>query len=59
VKGEPETKLVRIEVVREDDSSLLIVRDITPHPVAPGLSDDERWRKAGVVPGKPFDPKAL
>jgi hypothetical protein len=59
VKGEPETKLVRIEVVRDNDSSLLIVRDITPPPIAPGLSDDERWRKAGVVPGKPFDPKAL
>jgi hypothetical protein len=59
VKGEPDAKLVRIEVVRDNDSSLLIVRDITPPPVAPGLSDDERWRKAGVVPGKPFDPKAL
>jgi hypothetical protein len=59
VKGEPDAKMVRIEVVRDNDSSLLIVRDITPPPVAPGLSDDERWRKAGVVPGKPFDPKAL
>jgi len=59
VKGEPADKLVRIEVVRENDSSLLILRDITPPPVEPGLTDDQRWRKAGVVPGKPFDPKAL
>jgi hypothetical protein len=59
VKGQPEGKLVRIEVVRENDSSVLIVRDITPPPFVPGLSEEERWRKAGVVPGKPFDPQAL
>lgn len=59
VKGEPAEKLVRIEVVREDKSTLLILHDITPPVIAPGLSDDERWRKAGVVPGKPFDPQAL
>lgn len=59
VKGEPDAKLVRIEVVRDNDNSVLIVRDITPPPFVPGLSEDERWRKAGVVPGKPFDPKAF
>jgi len=59
VKGEPADKLVRIEVVREHDSTMLILHDITPPAIAPGLSEDERWRKAGVVPGKPFDPQAL
>ena len=59
VRGQPEEKMVRIEVVRENGFSLLIMRDITPPPVAPGLSDEERWRKAGIVPGKPFDPKGL
>ena len=59
VRGQPDAKLVRIEVVRDNDSSLLIVHDITPHPVVPGLSDDERWRKAGVIPGQPLDPNAL
>src|SRR5436190_23913122 len=59
VKGEPGAKLVRIEVLRENNSSVLIVRDITPPPFAPGLSEEERWRKAGVIPGKPFDPQAM
>jgi len=59
VRGQPEGKVVRIEVVRENGFAVLIVRDITPPVIAPGLSDEERWRKAGVVPGKPFDPKAL
>jgi hypothetical protein len=59
VKGQPPEKVVRIEVVLDVDSTELLLRDLTPHPVEPGLSEDERWRKAGVVPGKPFDPNAL
>jgi hypothetical protein len=59
VKGQPPDKVVRIEVVRNIDSTELLLRDLTPHPVEPGLSEDQRWRKAGVVPGKPFDPNAL
>ncbi len=59
VKGQPAEKVVRIEVVQDIDSTELLLRDMTPHPAEPGLSEDERWRKAGVVPGKPFDPNAL
>jgi len=59
VKGQPDGKVVRIEVVHDVDSTELLLRDVTPPLIAPGLSEDERWRKAGVVPGKPFDPNAL
>jgi hypothetical protein len=59
VKGQPADKVVRIEIVQELDATELLLLDATPHPVEPGLSEEERWRKAGVVPGKPFDPKAL
>jgi hypothetical protein len=59
IKGTPDAKLVRIEVVRESTTTLLVVTDISPPPVEPGLSDAERWKKAGVMPGKPFDPNAL
>jgi hypothetical protein len=59
VKGQPADKVVRIEVVQDIDSTELLLRDLTPHPAPSGLSEDERWRKAGVVPGKPFDPNAL
>jgi hypothetical protein len=59
VKGQPSDKTVRIEVVREVDSTVLYLRDTTPPVIPPGLTEEERWRKQGVVPGKPFDPKAL
>jgi hypothetical protein len=59
VKGQPEGKSVRIEVIREVDGAVLYLRDTTPPVIPPGLSEEERWRKEGVVPGKPFDPKAL
>ena len=33
---------------------------IKPPPLEPGLSDEERWRKAGLTPdGKPLDPKKV
>jgi hypothetical protein len=59
VKGQPERKLVRIDVTAGADSTELLLHDITPPEVPVGLSEEERWRKAGVVPGKPFDPSAL
>jgi hypothetical protein len=59
VKGQPADRVVRIEVVQDLDSTELMLRDLTPHAVEPGLSEDERWKKAGVVPGKGADPNAL
>ena len=59
VKGQPSDKTVRIEVIREVDSTVLYLRDTTPPVIPPGLTEEERWRNQGVVPGKPFDPKAL
>jgi hypothetical protein len=59
VKGQPADKTVRIEVIREVDSTVLYLRDTTPPTIAPGLTEEERWRKQGVEPGKPFNPKAL
>jgi hypothetical protein len=59
VKGQPDEKLVRIEVVQDMDSTELWLRDVTVPPVIPGLSDEERWKRAGVIRGKPFDPNAF
>jgi len=59
VKGQPEGRGVRIEGLRDLDSTLRLLRDMTPPPAPSGLTEDERWRKAGVIPGKPFDPSAL
>jgi hypothetical protein len=63
IKGGDARHVFQIEVVREDVGTRLIVRDITPKPQVPpvpGLSDAERWRRAGFSPdGKPLNMKAL
>ncbi|HKQ69076.1 MAG TPA: hypothetical protein VJT73_07045 [Polyangiaceae bacterium] len=60
VKGEDPKKLVRIEILlSEDGTTLLSLTDITPPQVPEGLSEEERWKRAGVVPGKRAAPKAL
>jgi hypothetical protein len=43
-------KAVRIEVTRRSTRVELVVRDRTRKPAEPGLSDEERWRRAGVTP---------
>jgi hypothetical protein len=58
VKGGAPDKLLRIEVVQTPLEAQLVVRDVTPKPIDPGLSEDERWRKAGLSPnGRPLDPE--
>jgi hypothetical protein len=57
--GAAEGKIVRIEILEEPDTTALFLTDTTPPAIPFGLSEDERWRKAGVRPGKPFEPNAL
>ncbi len=63
IKGGPETRTFRIEVVSEGPATRLIVQDVTPPPPPPpevGVSDAERWRRAGFSPdGKPLNMNAL
>jgi hypothetical protein len=61
VKGGPQDKLFRIEVVAgRGGTTTLLMRDLT-RPAAPqGISEQERWRRAGLTPdGKILDMKAL
>ncbi len=38
--------------------SEMIVNDTTPPPFVPNLTDDQRWKKAGMTPnGQLLDPK--
>jgi hypothetical protein len=40
--------------------SRMVVRDTTPPPTEPGLTDEQRWQKAGLTPsGQIADPKHL
>ncbi len=55
------SKIYRLEVApRRGGGSELSVRDVTPVPPPEGLTDAERWRRAGMNPdGTPLNPKAL
>lgn len=60
VKGGAPDRAYRIEVVPNRLETRLSIRDITPPPKVQGLTDAERWRRAGFTPdGKPLDPKKL
>ena len=46
-----------MEITDRDNRVELVVRDLTPPPVVPGLSEEERWRRTGLRPnGQPLDP---
>lgn len=61
VPNEPGRRLtidVRRATITGDARSEMTVRDTTPPPVEPGLTDEQRWKKAGFGPdGKLLDPK--
>ncbi len=61
--GDPEKRLsidVRLYRGGEGHRSEMIVRDTTPLPAEPGLTDEQRWQKAGLTPsGQVADPTRL
>jgi hypothetical protein len=63
VKTDPSKRLsidVRRALINADYETQLVVTDITPAPEPPGMTDTDRWKKAGLTPeGKPLDPKTL
>jgi PBP1b-binding outer membrane lipoprotein LpoB len=50
VKGDAERRVYRIEVVAKHGTTSVKMRDITPPPVVEGLSEKERWERAGLNP---------
>jgi hypothetical protein len=58
IQGGPPNHVFEIEVVPDRGGrTLLVVRDVTREPAPEGLSDAERWRRAGMTPdGKLIDP---
>lgn len=48
---------VTVEITERENRVEVVVRDLTPPPIAPGLSEEERWRRTGLRPnGQPLDP---
>ncbi len=60
VKGDPSKRVFRIEVIADGPTTRLVIRDLTRPPAEQGLSEEERWRKAGFSPtGQPLNPREL
>lgn len=61
IKAGPADRVFTLEVVPDGPNTGLVIKDTTPlPPPAPGLTDAERWRAAGLTPdGKPLDMQKL
>lgn len=60
VRGDVSGKRLRIEVIQHPSRTELVVRDVTPIPIDPDLSEADRWRKAGLSPtGEQLDLQTL
>ncbi len=50
VKGDESKRIYRIEIAHSRNRTTVSMRDITPPPETHGLSEQERWDKAGRNP---------
>jgi hypothetical protein len=56
IPNQDKTRQYRFEVTQRGRQVRLLVMDVTPPPVQPGLSDEERWKQAGLKPnGEPLN----
>jgi hypothetical protein len=49
IKGQP-GRVYKIEIVQKGLTSELVMRDVTRPPATEGISEAERWRRAGLTP---------
>jgi hypothetical protein len=60
IKGGDPNRTYLFELVRRHRRTQLMIRDKTPPSVVDGLSEPERWRRAGLTPdGQQLDPLKL
>lgn len=61
IKNGPQNRYYTLEVLPDGAFTRLVIKDTTPPPPPPpNLSDEERWRAAGLTPdGRPLDPQKL
>jgi hypothetical protein len=57
IKGQASAPLLRIEIADAPGGAEIVVTDLSPAPVVPGLTEEERWRRQGLRPdGRLLDP---
>lgn len=61
IKGNNDGRVYTLEVLPDGPKTRLVIKDTTPPPPPPpGMTDEERWRAAGLTPdGRPLDMKKL
>lgn len=58
IKGGAPDHVYELDVVPEAGRTELVIHDLTPPKVLPGLTDAQRWQQAGLTPeGRPLDMK--
>ena len=56
IKGGDPQRVYRLDLVRDGGLTRLVIRDKTPPPTVQGISEAERWKRAGLTPdGKPLN----
>jgi hypothetical protein len=50
IRGGDESRLYNIEIDDSGAARRLVVSDVTAPTLEPGLSDEERWKRAGYLP---------
>jgi hypothetical protein len=56
IPSQGEQRQYRFDISQHGRQVQLLVKDVTPAPTQPGLTEEERWRQAGLKPnGAPLD----
>lgn len=56
IPGQGEQRQYRFDITQNGRRVQMVVKDVTPAPTPPGLTEQERWKQAGLKPdGSPLN----
>ncbi|MGE5786375.1 MAG: hypothetical protein ACM3ZE_17385 [Myxococcales bacterium] len=60
IPRQPPDQVYRFDLVQQARQVRLVIKNVTPPPTQSGLTEEERWRQAGLRPdGEPLDVSRL